>query len=103
MTYEDRDGDTILETVSEIREFARITDCDACREEARFMIATFSGMKPLVIVFSTTCTHNKPPELQLRITEACRQGLHRLCDGQGIENETSQPVECECSCHRNRP
>jgi hypothetical protein len=57
MTYVDQDGETILETEEELREFARTSDCHRCRLEARFMLATFASMKPFVVVFSTTCEH----------------------------------------------
>lgn len=31
-------------------------------------------------------------------TEACKLGLHNLCDGTGID-ENGEQVQCECRCH----
>jgi hypothetical protein len=33
-------------------------------------------------------------------TEACKQSLHRRCDGTGTDEATGEPVQCDCFCHR---
>jgi hypothetical protein len=32
-------------------------------------------------------------------TEACAQGMHRLCDGKGTLDDGVTPIECRCYCH----
>lgn len=32
-------------------------------------------------------------------TEACKQGLHNLCDGTGTHEQSGEQVACECGCH----
>lgn len=58
--YVDHEGDMILETTDELREFMVGTDCNDCRHDAQEMydILTVPGKKPMTIVFSITCEHS---------------------------------------------
>jgi hypothetical protein len=58
MSYIDRDGDTILETVAEVRAFARETPCVHCRSEARELLYVVGGADTVKLVFTTSCEHD---------------------------------------------
>jgi hypothetical protein len=55
--YVDNDGDQILETMDELREFAQNTPCLLCSENAREMLMVLGKNKVVQLVFSTTCEH----------------------------------------------
>ncbi len=56
--YIDDDGETILETLEEIENFAKSTNCSACKHEAMTMVQMMHDTRVLKMVFTTTCSHD---------------------------------------------
>jgi hypothetical protein len=55
--YVDDDGDTILETKEELREFMYNTPCAYCAQECRDLLSVMEGKAVAKLKVSTTCEH----------------------------------------------
>lgn len=59
MGYIDNDGDYIIDTVEELKEFAANTPCVQYSSDAWEMVTVLGGNELVKLVFSTTCEHTR--------------------------------------------
>jgi len=61
MGYTDPDGEYIIDTVIELREFIEVSLCAQCVSDAVDILAALNGKQVEKLVFSMKCWHVKVP------------------------------------------